>query len=256
MFRILRIAVLLLILATVAQEAWLARSRAVSWKEGILVALYPIDGDGSDAAAGHVRRLQASSFKGIERFMDEEAKRHGLDLMRPVEIVLAPPLDSRPPQPPVRPNALESILWSLQMRWWTWRNDGIDGPRPNVRIFLLYHDPDRSPRLPHSVGLARGLIGLANVFATNAMAAQNNVVIAHEMLHALGATDKYDLATNLPSFPDGYADPARSPRHPQDYAEIMAGRVPVSETEAEIPENLEQALIGAATAAEINWSGR
>lgn len=256
MFRILRIAVLLLILATVAQEAWLAKSRAVSWKDGLLVALYPINGDGSDAAAGYVQRLQAGSFKGIERFMDEEARRHGLDLRRPVEIVLAPPIVSLPPTPPRQPNALEAVLWSLKMRWWTWRNDRIDGPKPNVRMFLLYHDPERSPRLPHSVALARGLIGLANVFATQSMAAQNNVVIAHEMLHTLGATDKYDLATNLPRFPDGYAEPGRSPRHPQDYAEIMAGRVPVSETEADIPETLEQTLIGAATAAEISWAGR
>ena len=139
------------------------------------------------------------------------------------------------------------------MRYWAWLNGAFDGPKPHVRIFVLYHDPDRVTRVSHSLGLQKGLLGVVNAFASQGQAAQNDVVIAHELLHTLGATDKYDPRTNQPAFPDGYADPQRQPRLPQEYAEIMAGRVPVTLEQAEMPDSLEAVLIGAKTAHEINW---
>ena len=85
------------------------------------------------------------------------------------------------------------------------------------------------------------------------MTRQNNVIITHEFLHTLGATDKYDPATNRPTYPDGYADPDQQPPEPQTFAEIMAGRIPVSQTQAKIPESLNDVVIGELTAKEINW---
>lgn len=79
------------------------------------------------------------------------------------------------------------------------------------------------------------------------------MVITHEFLHTLGATDKYDLSTSLPLFPAGYVDPQRQPLYPQDQAEIMAGRLPVSRDRAEIPRGLKQTLIGLRAAREIGW---
>jgi len=86
------------------------------------------------------------------------------------------------------------------------------------------------------------------------MSGSNAVVIAHELLHTLGATDKYAPDSNLPRFPDGYAEPQRSPRHPQTFAEIMGGRIPIDESRADIPDSLGLTLIGPVTAAEIGWS--
>ena len=85
------------------------------------------------------------------------------------------------------------------------------------------------------------------------MVLKNNVVITHEFLHTLGATDKYELANNQPIFPEGYAEPDQVPLLPQRFAEIMAGRTPVSATEAEIPPGLNSAVIDEKTAREINW---
>ncbi len=92
-----------------------------------------------------------------------------------------------------------------------------------------------------------------NAFARSDMDGSNNVVIAHELLHTLGATDKYDFANNRPLFPDGYADPRAEPLHPQTRAEIMAGRIPISETRAEVPAGMDEVAIGLKTAREINW---
>ncbi|HNZ57368.1 MAG TPA: hypothetical protein PKL58_08425, partial [Methylophilaceae bacterium] len=79
------------------------------------------------------------------------------------------------------------------------------------------------------------------------------VILAHEMLHTLGATDKYNLATTLPIYPEGFAEPNKAPRYPQDFAELMGGRVPISESQAEIPKSLLQTLVGEVTAKEIGW---
>ena len=79
------------------------------------------------------------------------------------------------------------------------------------------------------------------------------MVITHELLHTLGATDKYDLATNQPLYPEGYAEPDQQPLFPQEKAEIMAGRIPLSETKAAMPEGLTHTLIGEKTAREIKW---
>jgi hypothetical protein len=70
------------------------------------------------------------------------------------------------------------------------------------------------------------------------------VVIAHELLHTLGASDKYDPQSLAPVFPEGYAEPDRQPRHPQRLAEIMAGRFALAEGQLAMPERLGQTLIG------------
>lgn len=253
MFKFARILVLLMIFATVAQTAWLSQSRAAAWNDTLHVGIYPIAADASEKTRDYIGKLAPRTFAPVEAFFDEEASRHGLNLLRPVSLALAVPLQSQPPAPPRDANTLQSILWSLQMRWWAWRHDAINGPKPAVRLFVLFHDPATTPRIAHSVGLARGMLGVIHAFATPAAAGSNNVVIAHELLHTLGATDKYDPATNLPQHPDGYAEPERQPLYPQAYAEVMGGRIPVTSDAAEIPASLDRVLVGPATAHEIGW---
>jgi hypothetical protein len=252
-FKALRILILLFILVVVGAGTWLTRLRTTAWEQPLRVAIFPINADASSATERYIRSLRVEAFEPIARFMRQEAARYGLALSTPVEVFLAPEVGKVPPPPPFGGNALRVALWSLQMRYWAWVNAAFDGPKPHVRMFVLYHDPDRVARLSHSLGLQKGLIGVVNAFASEGQAAQNDVVIAHEMLHTLGATDKYDPRTNQPAFPDGYADPQRQPRLPQDFAEIMAGRAPVTEDRAEMPDSLEAVLVGAKTAREINW---
>jgi len=253
MWKAIRIFVLLVILATVAQSAWLGKSRALSWQDPLRVALYPINGDGSAVTDGYLRSLTAEDFRAIESYMDGEAARQGLNLRHAVEVSLAQPLANLPPPAPRQANAIQAIMWSLQLRYWAWRHDAVAGPKPHVRLFVVFFDPATHERLAHSTGMEKGLIGVINAFASRTMAGSNKVIVAHELLHTLGATDKYDLATNQPAFPDGYAEPERTPRYPQEFAELMGGRIPLSDTQAEIPHSLAQTLIGARTATEIGW---
>ena len=100
--------------------------------------------------------------------------------------------------------------------------------------------------------MQKGLLGVVHAFAVREQNAQNNVVIAHELLHTVGATDKYD-ASGQPIYPQGYAHPNRKPLYPQFRAEIMAGRVPLSPTNSKMTHSLRSTVVGQATAREISW---
>ncbi len=253
MFRALRILILSFILLNVALGSWLTRARTTSWEQPLRVVVFPINGDGLDSTGAYIRTLDRERFLPIEDFMRDEAQRYGVPQHDPVDVFVAEEVTALPPQAPHGGNVVQVMLWSLQLRWWAWRHADYDGPDPDVRMFVLFHDPAQVDRLPHSLGLQKGLVGVVYAFADTDQDAENNVVIAHELLHTLGATDKYDPATNQPLHPDGFAEPERTPPYPQAYAEIMAGRIPLDPDRAAMPRGLDETLVGVATAQEIRW---
>ena len=251
MFKKFRILILLLVLATVGLGSWRANSRLTAWEHSVHVAIYPIAADDSPATARFISELNNDSFAEIGQWVQGESDRYGRSVLQPVVVRVAPPLKALPPLPPVPPKPLEVMLWSLKLRWWAAQHDQIDGPKPQVRLFVLFHDPERNSLAPHSTGLDKGHLGIIHAYAHRLQRRQNAVVIAHELLHTFGASDKYDLATLQPIHPQGYAEPNRSPLLPQQRAEIMGGRVPIDRQTAEIPASLAETLIGPETAAEI-----
>lgn len=124
MGRVLRVAFLLFVLLVVAQGAWLARARTTEWREPLRVTIYPINGDGSAAADAYPRTLARPAFEPIEVYMRQQAAVYQLPLRSPVEIYLAPRVDTHPPLAPFQASALEIVAWSLRLRFWAWRNDG------------------------------------------------------------------------------------------------------------------------------------
>lgn len=252
MWRKLRILILLFILATVAHRAWL-ESHDLEWQGSLYVAVYPVNADGSATAARHVASLDADQWQEISDYFAEQAQRYGLHIRTPFQLRQGEEIEHAPPQPPRNGTVLQTIIWSLHFRWWAWRNSPPVSVPPSIKLYLLYHDSEQHPVLPHSTALSKGRIGLVNLFAGERQVKQNAVVVAHELLHAVGATDKYDLASGLPHYPAGYAEPEKQPAYPQDYAELMAGRIPLSPGKAVIPASLAQTLIGGQTAAEIGW---
>jgi hypothetical protein len=110
-----------------------------------------------------------------------------------------------------------------------------------------------TPTVPHSLGLSKGLIGVVYAFAAPEMNGENNVVIAHELLHTVGASDKYNFADDAPRFPDGYGDASQKPLYPQRAAELMAGRRMLAPEKWQQAQSLDEVVIGTATALEIRW---
>jgi len=251
MFKKFRILILLLVLASVSIGAWRANSRLTAWEHTVHVAIYPIAADDSPTTARYISDLKADGFADIATWLQAQSQAYGRSVLQPVALHLAPTVSEQPPLPPAQPSAFDAALWSLKLRWWASRHDSIDGPKPQVRLFVLFHDPERNPSPPHSTGLSKGQLGLIHAFASRQQNRQNNVVIAHELLHTFGATDKYDLATLQPIFPQGYAEPERQPLLPQKLAEIMGGRIAVDAQNAEMPLSLSSTLIGPETAREI-----
>lgn len=253
MFRQLRILFLLMVLLFVAVGTYLTKLRTTDWDKPLTVAIYPINGDGSSTSEQYINGLTLEAFNDIGSFFTEEAESYGLSLTEPVDIVMGPELSELPPVPPSDRNILGVMWWSLKMRYWARMIVSDFGPPSDIQIFVLYHDPETSPKLAHSLGLQKGLLGVVNAFASLREQGSNSMVIAHEFLHTVGATDKYEMKTLQPIYPIGYAEPGKEPLLPQEFAEIMAGRIPVSRNQAQQPDSLSYVVVGEQTAREIRW---
>jgi len=159
--------------------------------------------------------------------------------------------------PPAAPhpdsNVVSIIIWGLKFRYWAYKNTPDDQSNLHrVRVFVHYHEVKENVHLQHSLGLDKGLLSIVHAFASKQQEPQNNIVIAHELLHTVGATDKYN-AMLQPVFPDGYAEPDNIPLFPQSQAEIMSAKIPLSADHSRMADSLDQCIIGDKTAIEINW---
>jgi hypothetical protein len=252
MRRHLRYLILLLILLFVAVNEALNKMRSTSWDESLYVSIYVIRGDNSRTTDQYINSLTTGNFESIEKFVNREARRNGIEIDA-IEVEYRGRLEQGPPQPPLHPSVLSNIWWSLKFRAWaTYRDWSSDGDQGDVQLFVNYYDIKTTQSLHHSVGLRGGLIGIINAFADKSYRGSNQVVITHELMHTLGASDKYG-DNNLPLFPQGYAAPYHQPLYPQRRAEIMGGRIPLSEAQSKMPQSLNEVVIGIYTAAEINW---
>ena len=252
MWKAIRIFILLVILGTLVQQAFIDKAD-LSWKHNFYVALYPVNADESTEVGAYIKTLKREDFEQMEAYFAEEGKRYNLDMSRPIAVELGDVVGDIPPAPPNNGSALQAIMWSLKFRWFAWNNSPKVPVKPDIRLYLLYHNPATHSVLAHSTALDKGRVGRVNLFGEKSYNKQNLVVASHELLHTLTATDKYDLSTGLPIYPDGYAEPDKQPRYPQAFAELMGGYVPINETKNTIPISLDQTLIGAKTAHEIGW---
>jgi hypothetical protein len=251
----LRIALLLVLLGLLSLYLLLASPRNVDWLSPVQVRIYPIAADRQAATVRYIEQLGPADFQDIETFFAREGQRYRLALELPVRVQLAPPIAARPPQVPDQPSIVEALWWAVKMRLWVWRHDRWSAGDADVRIFMSFYAPDNPLGLQHSLGLQKGMIGLVNGFAAAERQGINNFVAAHELLHTLGASDKYDMASGKPLWPDGFADPVQAPLFPQHRAEIMGGRVQISPGWSLLPPSLDHAVVGSATAIEIGWLG-
>jgi len=253
-FKRLRIAVLLYVLLFVAAAQFFTAQQATDWDAPLWVDIYTVAGDDDATTRRYLDGLTATEFEDVEDFLNREAQRFGVQLEQAFSVRIVG--EHRDPLPTLDGNAnvLDVLWWSLRMRWLAtrlrWQQDGPSG---DIMVFAVFHEPSDGVALDRSTALEKGLIAVANVFATRTAHGSNQVVLAHELLHTLGASDKYALGSNLPVFPQGYAAPEARPLLPQAKAELMAGRRPIGETEAETPESLREVVVGAATALEIGW---
>ncbi|MEW5011721.1 MAG: hypothetical protein AB1Y22_09180 [Cycloclasticus sp.] len=250
MMKIIRISLLLAILLFSAFYSKLQRLQSTSWVEPLPVAIYPINADGRDATTHYINALDVKDFKSLASFFNKQWTHYSELDFEPVSIQLMPALTVKPPSPPSSDGLLQTVFWSLRLRYWAYQHSQAED-KVTVNIFIQYQQLDPDRRLAHSLGLQKGLIGLVNAYADKRYQETNNVVIAHELLHTVGASDKYDLSTGQPIYPEGFAIPSK--QYQQNKAELMAARIPLSATESEMPISLRYCVMGEQTAAEVGW---
>jgi hypothetical protein len=253
-FKAIRVSLLLVVLAIVAIYTNEQRYSSQSWKDPLEVVIFPINAEGSEATERFIRSLVDEDFAEIDRFTARVSEKYYLRTSVPTLTRIGPQVKVLPPANP-RPDAnfIEVISWSLRYRYWAWKNTPDKASNfHRVRMFVLYHTPTPGRELQHSFGMNKGLLGLVHAFGAKELQGRNNLVIAHEMLHTVGATDKYN-ENGEPIFPEGYAEPDKKRRYPQRRAEIMAGRIPLNSDESSMPTSLRKCVLGDLTAQEIRW---
>lgn len=224
-----------------------------NWHQTLQVTVFPINGDGHLSTADYIDSLSDQTFSIIDDWSEREARRFDLDLQSPFEVKLGDQIRNLPPPWPENDNEVAVLFWGLRFRWWAYRNTPDDGGGiTRIRMFVMYQSGADDKPLMHSLGMQKGLLGLVHAYSLNKQTNQNNIVIAHEMLHTVGAIDKY-TEYGSPMYPAGFASPQRTPLFPQRYAEIMAGRIPTANGSSYMAKSLRSAQINQFTANEINW---
>jgi hypothetical protein len=253
-FKIIRIFILLIILATVAFYTKTQKLKSRNWSQTLEVVIYPINGENSPIVEEYINNLDDSVFAPVDEFINQESRNYSISMHQPTKTRLGPIIHTLPPQAPLPSAGIVTIAWwSIKFRYWTYKNTPDDiSNHHRIRTFVLYYEVDEGRRLKHSLGLDKGLLTVVHAFASEDMDAQNNIVITHELLHTVGATDKYG-ANGQPVYPDGYAFPEQKPLYPQTKAEIMAVHLSLSADSSRMAESLDECAIGVTTATEINW---
>lgn len=252
--RYIRYLILLTILLVFAVNELRVYLKVNSWSEPLTVQIITINGDGAETTGRYIRSLVQHDIVKISSFLSHEASKYSIS-EKPVKILqLKKGLSSRPPDLPGEMNVFSNIYWSIRFRVWSaWTLYQANVPHADITLFVKYFDPLKHQTLQHSIGLQKGMVGIINAFASKEYNGSNNVIIAHELLHTVGATDKYHFENNFPFYPAGFSDPHRKPLYPQTRAEIMGGRIPLSSFETAIPTSLDEVVVGDLTALEIGW---
>ena len=213
-FKYLRVLVLLFILFIVAVDAWLDSARSTDWNSTLNVVVVPINPEKSKAVTDYISNLESETFKPIEGFFDREVQ-HYLSLNQAAfKLILGSELHEEPPRlTPAGENGdrkmewFNAVVWSLKTRYWVYQvKKNYKHLFPDIMLFVNYYDPAKHRRVQHSLGLEKGLYSIVYAFGSEGDKKGNHVVIAHELLHTLGASDKYALNSNLPMYPAGYAN--------------------------------------------------
>ncbi len=254
MFKLIRITLLLILLAFVAFYSKSQRLASRSWTSTLGIIIHPINGDnGSRIVEEYIEQLKVEKFDEIDRFIQQQSENYGLLMEQATFTRLEQKLLQAPPSDPeLNSNVLAIIWWGLKLRYWAFQNLPKADNYQNINVIIYYHEARPGRTLPHSLGLDKGLIAIVHAFASEQQEAQNNIIITHEFLHTLGATDKYNKH-NEPRYPDGYAEPDLNPLFPQKLAEIMSGRLALSANDSRMADSLSDCIIGEKTAREINW---
>jgi len=184
----------------------LARKHRTDWSRPLVVGIVLVQL--GDLDADLVTSLKKRIPTLTER-LDSELLRYRPTSAQPIELLTFGPvaMSEGPPQ------LLEDgVLALTKHNYAVWRyvsavdeRAAIDGDGLDARIYVVLRAPEQ-PTLSFVEGASQegGWVGLVDVELNEGMVDFTLFVVAHEMFHTFGATDKYD--ENGTIVPDGLAD--------------------------------------------------
>lgn len=256
----IRLAILLFILFVVVlwaiRDTWTRRER-LSWDHTLDVAVVLVHVSGTEPADPSAAATMATRADALAMRLAEEQRRYRTGAPQPFRFQVKGPVEASAPAPAPASDSFSDLAkqaWDVSK--WTDEVDaaaGVVASHYDSRIYVMVKKPASDLRAAvegHSE--QGGRRGFVEVELDATMVDLALMVVAHEMFHTLGATDKYD-AQGRARFPDGFVEPNASPQFPQARAEVMARNRPVSANEERVPETLDELGVGRATALEIRW---
>ncbi|MBI2395789.1 MAG: hypothetical protein HYV09_39860 [Deltaproteobacteria bacterium] len=230
------------------------RHARTEWSRSLDVALVlvrdgPIDPGALEALRARVPALEEKLTAELHRY------RGAPD--RPFRFVVRGPVELHAPRPePAGEGTFDLAKHAWALWRWTARLDeaaALDTGAYDARVYVVLKAPATATRrFVEGASEQGGRIGMLEVDLDASMVDFALFVTTHELLHTIGALDKYGPDGNA-RIPDGLGDPEAHPLFPQTLAEPMArGRV-IAPGREEPPDSLEMLRVGKATAREIGW---
>jgi hypothetical protein len=233
-----------------------AREARKSWDHTLDVAIVLVGSSSKPAVAALSARVPAlaeSLTRELRRYRPSAPPPFHFEVFGPV--TTDEPDDADMPRP-LSTSLVDGVRFSWQVHARTRHLNAAVGLSKNNydSIIYVYLAEPKSRDFASVAGLSdrNGRIGLVQVELDETMADTALFVIGHELLHTVGASDRYD-ENGKTLVPEGLGDPAQQPRFPQTSAEIMArNRVLAPDVEV-IPQRLDELRVGQKTAIEIRW---
>lgn len=250
-----RTAILLALLVGVIVWAWEDRQRhddRREWRVPLRVGIFVIqDGDVDPGAlAGLGGRAEE-----MMSILEAEYRRHGGDIS-PFELRVLGPV----PLPEVLPELKnDDFLERVEFTYRMWKfqrsvTESLGQATNDIDVsILLVTRPARGKeaRIFEGIAAQDGDFGVVQVELGQDTVDLAVITAVHEMLHTVGAQDKYDPVTGEAEYPAGFFDPKT--RYPQRYMEIMAHDIPLAEGKSRLPSLVGEVRVGDLTAREIGW---
>ncbi|KAF0209927.1 MAG: hypothetical protein FD167_5420 [bacterium] len=249
----------LLIVILIAARVYYRDQRKLDWDRTYNVALVQvINGNKSDTARALSPFGKELIQQSLEKWFENEAKRVYQTNIKPFRFQLLGPIFNEQ-TPPVLPTENDGF-WTKYKQTSAFINYfnetltqvGANPDQFDIKLYLYIYPADKGLdyEKQHSVGTTRGRFGVVFLPIGKQSAGRTTCLIAHEILHTVGASDKYD-DNHLTFFPDGYFEPKK--RYPQQFAEIMALATPTENGKEKDADSLDISRIGEKTSVEIGW---
>ncbi len=256
-FQRVRVFILLGILALVvvfAAHDVYGRKARKDWDHTLSVAVVLLeDGTLDDAAIARFKERTPA----LEARLAAEQARWRTGAPKPFELSVFGPVKMHASPPPAPSE--DGVVALAGHSWDMWRylgpiddEAGVASRAYDSRIYVVLHEP-RGTGATFAEGESEqdGRVGTVGVELADGNVDFALIVVAHELFHTLGATDKYD-AQGHARRPAGLAEPELG--ESQRFVELMARTRPTGSGEEKIPDFVDDIAVGPVTAQEIGWT--